>query len=96
VTKVEIETDDAVGVWASKRINMQLGRHFATPSAHNGALAVLSEAWSDYREAAARRALEKATREELSKLDDAALADIGVGRSEIDWTASHLSDRARG
>jgi uncharacterized protein YjiS (DUF1127 family) len=59
---------------------------------HSG---VLSRAWSAYREGAAQRSVEKGTRDELSKLDDAALADIGVARSEIEWTASHLSDRRK-
>jgi uncharacterized protein YjiS (DUF1127 family) len=48
-----------------------------------GPLNALAHAWSTYRDGAARRNEAHATIEALAGLDDAALADIGLHRSQI-------------
>jgi uncharacterized protein YjiS (DUF1127 family) len=55
----------------------------------------LSQVWANYRKAKAVRAVLRATRAELAALDDCALADIGIHRSQIEQHAQDAAARAR-
>ena len=64
---------------------MQLARTLSasTLSPGTGPLTAVTQAWTAYREGAARRQVALATINALAGLDDAALADIGLHRSQI-------------
>jgi uncharacterized protein YjiS (DUF1127 family) len=67
--------------------------HLSAPTA--GPLGAVKQAWANYRNDAASRHAANATVDALAQLDDAALADIGLHRSQILSVAQGPSDRRR-
>jgi uncharacterized protein YjiS (DUF1127 family) len=79
---------------------MQYARNAISPSLASsaitgqaGVVGTLKSAWQGYVQNSARRDEQKATIAALAQLDDAALADIGLHRSQIRSAASHLDGR---
>jgi uncharacterized protein YjiS (DUF1127 family) len=80
---------------------MQLARNAMSASALSnvrservGVLGHVKNVWSNYVETASRRDEHRATIEALAALDDAALADIGLHRSQIWSIAGSLDERS--
>ena len=66
-------------------------RHFVPVQSGFGISAAVKTAWANHRAATARRREERAIVAELSALDDATLADMGIYRGQIASIASNPS-----
>jgi uncharacterized protein YjiS (DUF1127 family) len=80
---------------------MQLARNALSASAlatvrseRTGVLGHVKTVWSNFVETANRRDEQRATIDALAALDDAALADIGLHRSQIWSIARSLDERS--